>query len=83
MGIRVDENSLISQLEDADCMDRLNLDFHKMIVNKELPYTIGGGIGQSRLCMSMLNKAHVGEVQQSVWPDDMVKVCRENGINLM
>lgn len=83
MGIRVDENSLVSQLEEAGCSDRLNLDFHKMIVNKELPYTIGGGIGQSRLCMSMLNKAHVGEVQQSVWPDDMVKVCRENGINLL
>lgn len=83
MGIRVDENSLVSQLKEADCMDRLELDFHKMIVNKELPYTIGGGIGQSRLCMSMLNKAHIGEVQQSVWPEDMVKVCRENGINLL
>ncbi len=83
MGIRVDENSLVSQLKEAGCMDRLELEFHKMIVNKELPYTIGGGIGQSRLCMSMLNKAHVGEVQQSVWPDEMVKMCRENGINLL
>ena len=83
MGIRVDENSLMEQLKAADCLDRLNLEFHKMIINKELPYTIGGGIGQSRLCMSMLNKAHVGEVQQSVWPDEMIKVCRENGINLV
>lgn len=83
MGIRVDENSLVSQVEAAGCKERLELDFHKMILNKELPYTIGGGIGQSRLCMCMLNKAHVGEVQQSVWPDDMIKVCRENGINLM
>ena len=83
MGIRVVENSLVSQLRDADCMDRLELEFHKMIVNKELPYTIGGGIGQSRLCMAMLNKAHVGEVQQSVWPDEMVKTCRKSGINLL
>lgn len=83
MGIRVDENSLMSQLTESGCLDRLELDFHKMIINKELPYTIGGGIGQSRLCMSMLNKAHVGEVQQSVWPDEMIKVCAENGINLM
>jgi aspartate--ammonia ligase len=83
MGIRVDENSLVSQIEEADCLDRLKLDFHKMILNKELPYTIGGGIGQSRLCMCMLNKAHIGEVQQSVWPNDMIKQCRISGINLM
>lgn len=83
MGIRVDENSLMSQLKDANCLDRLELDFHKMIIKGELPYTIGGGIGQSRLCMSMLNKAHIGEVQHSVWPDKMIKVCRENNINLI
>lgn len=83
MGIRVDEVSLFSQLKEADCLDRLELDFHKMIINKELPYTIGGGIGQSRLCMAMLNKAHIGEVQQSVWPGDMISACKENGINLM
>ena len=83
MGIRVDEESLVAPLKEADGMDRLELDFHKVIVNKESPYTIGGGIGQSRLCMSMHNKAHVGEVQQSVWPDEMVKKCRENGINLL
>ncbi len=83
MGIRVDEHSLISQIEEADCLDRLELDFHKMILNKELPYTIGGGIGQSRLCMYMLNKAHIGEVQQSVWPYDMIKLCKEHGINIL
>ena len=82
MGIRVDEDSLVSQVEEADCLDRLKLDFHKMILNKELPYTIGGGIGQSRLCMIMLNKAHIGEVQQSVWPADMVKKCAEHRIIL-
>lgn len=83
MGIRVDEESLVSQLKEANCMDRLELDFHKMIVNKELPYTIGGGIGQSRLCMFMLGKAHIGEVQQTVWPAEMIEVCRNNGINIM
>ncbi len=83
MGIRVDEDSLKSQLEEADCLDRMKLYFHKLILNKELPYTIGGGIGQSRLCMIMLNKAHIGEVQQSVWPKDMIKTCRDNGINIM
>lgn len=83
MGIRVDENSLVSQVEEADCLERLSLDFHKKIINKELPYTIGGGIGQSRLCMFMLNKAHIGEVQQSVWPAEQVKKCAEHGINIM
>lgn len=83
MGIRVDEKSLVSQIEEADCLERLELDFHKMILEKKLPYTIGGGIGQSRLCMYMLGKAHIGEVQQSVWPEDMIKKCRESGINIM
>ena len=83
MGIRVDENSLVSQVEEADCLERLEMDFHKMILEKKLPYTIGGGIGQSRLCMFMLGKAHIGEVQQSVWPNDMIKKCRKAGINIM
>ena len=83
MGIRVDENSLVSQVNEAGCSERLELDFHKMILEKKLPYTIGGGIGQSRLCMYMLNKAHIGEVQQSVWPDDMIKTCKDANINLM
>lgn len=83
MGIRVDEDSLVSQIKTAGCEDRLQLDFHKKLLKKELPYTIGGGIGQSRLCMYMLSKAHIGEVQASVWPDDMRKTCAENGINLL
>ena len=83
MGIRVDEDSLLSQIKIAGCEDRLELDFHKKLLNQELPYTIGGGIGQSRLCMYMLGKAHIGEVQASVWPDDMRKTCEEKGIKLL
>ena len=83
MGIRVDENSLAEQIKKAGCEDRLNMEFHKKLLNKELPYTIGGGIGQSRLCMYMLQKAHIGEVQASVWPDDMRKVCKDNNIELI
>ncbi|MCC8169103.1 MAG: aspartate--ammonia ligase [Oscillospiraceae bacterium] len=83
MGIRVDEDSLVSQIKIAGCEERLKMDFHKKLANKELPYTIGGGIGQSRLCMYMLNKAHIGEVQASVWPEDMREECAANGINLL
>ena len=83
MGIRVDEESLMSQIKASGCEDRLEMEFHKKLLNKELPYTIGGGIGQSRLCMLMLNKAHIGEVQASIWPDEMIKVCKDNGINLI
>lgn len=83
MGIRVDEDSLVAQIKAAGCEDRLELDFHKKLLNKELPYTIGGGIGQSRLCMFMLGKAHIGEVQASVWPEDMRKTCTEKGIKLL
>ena len=78
-----DEDSLLSQIKIAGCEDRLELDFHKKLLNQELPYTIGGGIGQSRLCMYMLGKAHIGEVQASVWPDDMRKTCEEKGIKLL
>ena len=83
MGIRVDENSLVTQLEISEENDRLNLPFHKGILNKELPYTIGGGIGQSRICMFFLQKAHIGEIQSSIWPEEMIKICEENGINLL
>lgn len=83
MGIRVDEDTLRTQCREAGCEDRLTLDFHKAILDKRLPYTIGGGIGQSRLCMFMLEKAHIGEVQSSVWSDEMIAVCRENGIELI
>lgn len=83
MGIRVDEASLDDQLKKAGCEDRRNLPYHKMLLNGELPYTIGGGIGQSRLCMLLLDRAHVGEVQASVWPQEMRDVCRENKIILL
>ena len=83
MGIRVDEKSLEEQLKKAGCEDRKNLPYHKMLLNGELPYTIGGGIGQSRLCMLLLDRAHVGEVQASLWPEDMRKICKEHKIVLL
>ena len=82
MGIRVDEDSLVKQLETENCLDRLQLPYHQQIMNKELPYTIGGGIGQSRLCMLLLKKAHVGEVQASIWPQEMIE-CSKHNINLL
>lgn len=83
MGIRVDEQSLLKQLKITGCEDRKELKFHKMLLNGELPYTIGGGIGQSRICMFFLRKAHIGEVQSSIWTDSMVKQCREYGIEIL
>lgn len=83
MGIRVDEASLLSQLKTAGCEDRTGLPFHRMLLNQELPYTIGGGIGQSRLCMLLLDKAHVGEVQASLWPEEMRRICRAHNIPLL
>ena len=80
MGIRVDEKSLASQLKKAGCEDRRELPYHKMLLHGELPYTIGGGIGQSRLCMLLLDRAHVGEVQASLWPEEMRQTCREHDI---
>lgn len=83
MGIRVDKKSLLYQLEKAGCMERAELPFQKAIINEELPYTIGGGIGQSRICMFFLRKAHIGEVQSSLWPDDVVAECEKAGITLL
>ena len=83
MGIRVDEDSLVSQLELAGCKERLELPFQKAVYEKKLPYTIGGGIGQSRICMFFLRKAHIGEVQSSLWPEDMIAQCEENGVQLL
>ncbi len=83
MGIRVDAVSLKKQLEAADCEDRLELPYHQMLLNGELPLTIGGGIGQSRLCMVMLQKAHIGEVQSSLWDFGMVEACAQRGIILL
>ena len=83
MGIRVDENSLRTQLEKAGCPERANLAFQKAILNKELPYTIGGGIGQSRICMFFLRRAHIGEVQSSIWPADIRKEAKKHNITLL
>ena len=83
MGIRVDEKSLARQLKEAGAEDRMKFRYHQMVANGELPLTIGGGIGQSRLCMLMLEKAHIGEVQVSVWPDEMETECKKNGIILL
>ena len=83
MGIRVDKKALLSQLKKAGCEERKDLPFQKAIINEELPYTIGGGIGQSRICMFFLRKAHIGDVQSSLWPEDMIAQCEENGIQLL
>ena len=83
MGIRVDKTALERQLKELNLEERKTFDFHKMLLNDELPLTIGGGIGQSRICMFLLQKAHIGEVQASVWTPDIVKECKENGINLL
>ena len=83
MGIRVDEKSLEDQLRKAGCEDRRSLPYHRMLLEGQLPYTIGGGIGQSRLCMLLLNRAHVGEVQASIWPNDMIEECRQHKIFLL
>lgn len=83
MGIRVDEEALKRQLKLANCVEREQLPFHQMLLNKKLPLTMGGGIGQSRICMALLQKAHIGEVQASVWPDQMYEVCDSVGIHLL
>lgn len=83
MGIRVDRDSLLSQLEKAGCPERAELPFQKAIVDEELPFTIGGGIGQSRICMFFLRKAHIGEVQCSLWPPETVKACEDAGVHLL
>ncbi|KAA5543521.1 aspartate--ammonia ligase [Adhaeribacter rhizoryzae] len=83
MGIRVNQEALLRQLALAGCEERANLQWHQMLLNGQLPQTIGGGIGQSRLCMYFLRKAHIGEVQSSLWPDDLVEKCQEHNIILL
>ena len=83
MGIRVDPETLMKQLKIRGCEERAELPFQKALLNGELPQTIGGGIGQSRMCVYFLRKAHVGEVQASLWPDEVVQACREGGIPLL
>ena len=83
MGIRVDKDALLSQLEKAGCQERAALPYHQAVINEELPYTIGGGIGQSRICMFFLRKAHIGEVQSSLWPNEVVAECERLGVTLL
>ncbi len=83
MGIRVDEDSMVSQLEKAGCPERAELPFQKAIIEGRLPYTIGGGIGQSRICMFFLRKAHIGEVQSSIWPEEWAAEAEKKGVKLL
>jgi aspartate--ammonia ligase len=83
MGIRVDKESLLRQLEIEGKQEREQLYFHQQLLNDKLPLSIGGGIGQSRLCMVLLHKAHIGEIQASIWPDDMREECRQLGMPLI
>ena len=83
MGIRVDRESMLRQCRISGCEDRLELPFHQAIVNSALPLSIGGGIGQSRLCLLMLHKAHIGEVQASLWPAQMIEACNDIGITIL
>lgn len=83
MGIRVDEEVLKRQLKISNCEDRKDLDYHQLVLSKKLPYTIGGGIGQSRICMFFLKKAHIGEVQAAIWPQDMIDICEKVDIKLL
>lgn len=83
MGIRVDKKALLSQLKEAGCPERAELPFHRAVINEELPYTIGGGIGQSRICMFFLRKAHIGEVQCSLWPEAVMAEAEKNGLQLL
>ncbi|MCF6335967.1 MAG: aspartate--ammonia ligase, partial [Spirochaetales bacterium] len=83
MGIRVDRDTMLKQLEIRGAMERCELDWHKQLLNEEFPQSIGGGIGQSRLVMFMLKKLHIGEVQVSSWPEEVIKSCKEKGIELL
>ena len=83
MGIRVDSNSLNEQLRISHCEERKSLEYHRLLLDNKLPLTVGGGIGQSRICMFFLEKKHIGEVQASVWTKDIIDECRENNIFLL
>lgn len=83
MGIRVDAAALDEQLRKADCDNRRNLPYHRMLLEGKLPCTIGGGIGQSRLCMLLLGKAHIGEVQSSIWDQETIDTCKAAGVALL
>lgn len=83
MGIRVDKDTLIYQLKKSDCSERAELEFHKLLLQEKLPYTVGGGIGQSRMCMFFLRKRHIGEVQASIWDKETIEMCKKEGIEIL
>jgi aspartate--ammonia ligase len=83
MGIRVDKEALLRQLDIAGCPERSDLEFHRALLEDRIPLSIGGGIGQSRLCMFFLQKAHIGEVQASIWPEEQIRICAEHNIHLL
>ena len=83
MGIRVNKESLMEQLKQENKLDRVNLEYHQLLLNDKLPLTIGGGIGQSRMCMFFLNKKHIGEVQTSYWPEEIIEKCKKENIELL
>jgi aspartate--ammonia ligase len=83
MGIRVDAEALSRQLKIRGAEDRMKYEYHKGVASGKLPLTIGGGIGQSRLCLLLLEKMHIGEVQSSIWPEETRRLCAEHGINLL
>ena len=83
MGIRVDKTTLLKQLKQENKLDRVNLEYHQALLNDKLPLTIGGGIGQSRMCMFFLNKKHIGEVQTSYWPEEIIEKCKQENIELL
>ena len=83
VGPVVDEDALRRQLKEAGCEERAEMDFQKALLNGKLPYTVGGGIGQSRICMFYLRKAHIGEVQSSIWPDDVLEEAASRGVYLL
>ena len=83
MGVRVSPGTLATQLQEANCLDRRELPFHQALLKGDLPYTIGGGIGQSRTCMLLLAKAHIGEVQSSFWDTRTLNSCKQAGIILL
>ena len=83
MGIRVDKEALRRQLQERGCPERAALEFHKMLLDGRLPQSIGGGIGQSRLCMFFLRKAHIGEVQASIWPEEQTDICKQKQYHLV
>ena len=83
MGIRVDEEALDRQLKISGCEDRASMPFQKDVLEANLPYTIGGGIGQSRICMFFLQRAHIGEVQSSIWPKEVHEIAKAHGVNIL